>query len=140
MKIAVIDGQGGGVGKAIVQALKPHLAEIDELLALGTNATATVTMLKSGASIGATGENAIIYNASRVDIIAGPIGIIIANALYGEISPKIASAVAESSATKVLIPIDRCRLIIPGASSRTLQTNIKDAVEQIIALMSEGSS
>ncbi|MDR2355540.1 MAG: DUF3842 family protein, partial [Clostridiales Family XIII bacterium] len=107
MKIAVIDGQGGGIGRSIVEKLKVSVPNA-EVLALGTNATATDRMLKAGADEGATGENAIVHNVQNVDIITGVIAILNANALMGELSPRIAEAVGSSRAAKVLLPINRC--------------------------------
>ncbi|HQJ37520.1 MAG TPA: DUF3842 family protein, partial [Bacillota bacterium] len=100
MRIAVIDGQGGGIGKAIVERFRQKLEDSVEIVALGTNSLATSLMLKAGADEGATGENAIIYNACKVDIILGPIGIISANSLLGELTPLMAKAIAESPAKK----------------------------------------
>jgi len=104
MRIAVVDGQGGGIGKAIVEKLRKELPGDVEIIALGTNSAATVLMLKAGANEGATGENAIVYNADKVDVIMGVIGIIAANSMMGELTPLMARAIAESPAKKVLIP------------------------------------
>ncbi|MDF2596896.1 MAG: hypothetical protein K0R69_3237 [Clostridia bacterium] len=112
MRIAVIDGQGGGIGKAIVGKLKETFGNSIEIIALGTNSLATSLMLKAGAAEGATGENAIIYNAAKVDIILGPIGIVCANALLGELTPLMAKAIAETPAKKVLIPLNKCNIMV----------------------------
>ena len=92
MRIAVIDGQGGGIGKAIVEKLRKEMQEGIDIVALGTNSTATSIMIKAGANEGATGENAIVYNAPRVDVIVGAIGIIAANSMLGELTPAMARA------------------------------------------------
>lgn len=114
MRIAVIDGQGGGIGKSIVEKLRKELPEDVEIIALGTNSLATSYMLKAGANEGATGENAIIFNAPRVDVIMGTVGIIAANSMLGELTPLMAKAIAESSAKKILLPLNRCNIEIAG--------------------------
>lgn len=131
MRIAVIDGQGGGIGKTLVEKLKKELSAEHEIIALGTNAAATVQMLKAGADEGATGENAIVYNARKVDIIVGAIGIIISNAMMGELTPAIACAISESPAKKVLIPLNRCNIEVAGVKSESLPGHIEDAVRII---------
>lgn len=137
MKVLVIDGQGGGVGKALVTALKNRLPGAS-LIALGTNATATTTMLRAGAPQGATGENAICYQCRTADIIVGVIGILHANALLGEISPAIASAISRSEARKVLIPLERCGLYVAGVASKTLDELIAEAADTVVAFASPG--
>jgi len=131
MRIAVIDGQGGGIGKALVEKIRSEFGAAVEILALGTNALATSAMLKSGADEGATGENAIVYNANKVDIITGAIGIISANSMLGELTPAMARAIAESSALKVLIPMNRCNIQIAGVKGTALPQYIEDAVQMI---------
>jgi hypothetical protein len=133
MKILVIDGQGGGVGRSIVAALKaamPHMP----VLALGTNAQATAAMLKAGADQGATGEGAIRYQCRTADVIMGVTGILHANAMLGEITPGIAAAVSLSEAKKVLVPLDRCGLIIAGVEKQPLDSLIRKAVELAAAM------
>lgn len=117
MRIAVIDGQGGGIGRAIVERLRRELPEGTEILALGTNAMATSVMLRAGADDGASGENAIVVNASKVNIICGVVGIIAANSMFGELTPAMARAVAESPAPKVLLPLNRCGLELVGVEA-----------------------
>jgi hypothetical protein len=129
MRIAVIDGQGGGMGKAIVEKIRKEFEDKIEIIALGTNSLATSLMLRAGANEGATGENAIVFNASKVDIILGPIGIICANSLLGELTPLMAKAIAESQAQKILIPLNKCNVIIAGVESKPLPHYIDDAIE-----------
>ena len=102
--ILILDGQGGGVGSQLVKLLKPRLSEDCRLLCVGTNVMATSAMLKAGALQGATGENAVVYNAARADVILGPIGVALANGILGEVSPAMAAAVSGSEAVKILIP------------------------------------
>lgn len=136
MRIAVIDGQGGGIGKAIVERFRQKFEDI-EIVALGTNSLATSLMLKAGADEGATGENAVIYNACRVDIILGPIGIICANSLLGELTPLMAKAVAESPAKKILIPVSRCNVTVAGIEAKPIPNYIDDAVEIAKAMIKD---
>lgn len=137
MRIAVIDGQGGGMGKAIVEKFRKEFENKIEIVALGTNSSATSLMLRAGANEGATGENAIVYNAGKVDLILGPIGIICANSLLGELTPRMAEAIAESPAKKVLIPLNRCNIMVAGIENKPLPHYIDDAVETVKALWGE---
>ena len=136
MKILVIDGQGGGIGKAVVTALKQAKPSL-RLMALGTNATATAAMLRAGSDQGATGENAICFQCRGADVIVGVIGILQANALLGEISPAIAAAVSGSEAEKVLLPLDRCGVHIAGVTKKPLEELIADAVATVLRLAGE---
>ncbi|NLW02992.1 MAG: DUF3842 family protein [Clostridiaceae bacterium] len=129
MRIAVVDGQGGGMGKVLVERIRATLGSQVEIIALGTNALATAAMLKAGADEGASGENAITVNASRVDYILGSVGIISANSMLGEMTPKMAVAIAESPARKILIPFNRCGLIIAGARDEPPVKYIEEAAE-----------
>ncbi len=131
IKIAVIDGQGGGIGQSLVSGLKENYGSNLEIIALGTNAAATQSMLKAGADAAATGENAIIYNSDRVDIITGPIGIILANSMLGEYTPDMAKAVGGSHTEKILIPVQKCRIVIAGTTQITMKALIDDAVARI---------
>lgn len=133
MKLLVIDGQGGGVGKSIVQALKQALPG-QIVTALGTNAGATAAMLRAGADNGATGENAICYQCPTAQVIVGVVGIMHANAMLGEISPAMAAAVSGSEAQKVLIPLDRCGITIAGVAPQPLERLIQAAVEKVASL------
>ena len=130
MKIAVVDGQGGGIGRAIVDKLKTALPEA-EVIALGTNSAATGQMLRAGADDGATGENAIVYNMKSVDIVVGVIAIINANSMMGELSPKMALAIGESRAFKVLLPMNRCNIHVVSVEDAPLGVHIDNAVKAI---------
>ncbi len=136
MKVAVIDGQGGGIGKALVEGIREVGKREIELYAFGTNALATSLMLKSGAEFGATGENAIRTNMNKMDVILGPMGIISANALLGEVTPVMAEAISESDAVKILIPVNKCTIKIAGLESRPFSSYIESAVEEVISLLS----
>ena len=125
MKIVVIDGMGGGIGKAIIEKIKAGLTITGaEVAAIGTNAIATAAMLKAGADYGATGENAVVYNAADADYIIGVMGIAFANAMHGEVSPKMAEAVSSSPGHKILLPIDKCNVTVLGVSDRPIQSFI----------------
>ena len=137
MKIAVLDGMGGGIGAQIVQRLKTLAVAPDQIVALGTNASATSAMIKAGADVGATGENAIVFNADRVDCITGPVGIVIPNSMMGEVTPAIATAVASSLAVKVLIPLQQAHVEFVGIESIALNHLLEQLVERIAALVSQ---
>ncbi|MGI6678651.1 MAG: DUF3842 family protein [Dehalobacterium sp.] len=124
MKIGVIDGQGGGIGKHITEKLRKNLPENTEIFALGTNSLATTAMLKAGANEGATGENAIVWMACQMDVIVGSVAIIAANSMLGELTPKMAQAIAESSAKKILLPINRVGIEIVGVLNEPLPHQI----------------
>ena len=131
MRIAVIDGQGGGIGKLIVERLRAAFDDEIEITALGTNALAASVMIKAGADQGASGENAIMVNASKVDVVVGSMGIIAANSMLGELTPAMAKAIAESSAKKVLIPLNRCNMYVAGVENIPLPSYIDAAVALI---------
>jgi predicted ATP-dependent Lon-type protease len=124
--ITVIDGQGGGIGKNIVGKLRKRITKDSgiTICALGTNATATNNMIKAGADIGATGQNAIIRTAKESCIILGPIAIITANSMLGELTPAMAVAISSSSAKKILIPFNRCNIMIAAELNATTDTYI----------------
>lgn len=134
MKITIIDGQGGRIGKSIIEQIKKKHSEL-ELYAIGTNSIATSAMLKAGADNGATGENAVIVNAADSDIIVGPIGIVFANALLGEITPAIATAVSASKAFKILIPVNRCNHYVTGCEEAPMSEYIRIAIEKIESMI-----
>lgn len=138
MKIMIMDGQGGGVGRSLVEALSDKLPQA-RLIAVGTNATATANMMKGGTSNGATGENAVVYNSSHVDVIIGPIGIVLANAMLGEITPRMAEAVASSDARLVLLPMNKCHITMVGIENKKLSDYVRDAVEVVREFASEMS-
>ena len=134
MKITVIDGQGGRIGRTVIEQLKEKHGEL-ELFAIGTNSIATSAMLKAGADYGATGENAAIVNAADSDIIIGPIGIVFANALLGEITPAIATAIGASKAYKILIPVNRCNHYVAGCTEAPMSEYIKLAINRIESML-----
>ncbi|SUB74921.1 DUF3842 family protein [Peptoniphilus indolicus] len=130
MNILVIDAQGGGLGKQIVQALKEKYKDL-EIIAVGTNGIATTNMLKAGASFGATGENAVVVNCARADVIVGPIGILLTNSLYGEITAKMAEAVSLSRAKRILIPFLHDDNVIVGINEYSIKKLIALAVKEV---------
>ena len=130
MKIMIMDGQGGKIGALLVKKIKEAYPET-ELLAIGTNSIATSAMLKAGASYGATGENPVIVNAQDADMIIGPIGIVMANALLGEITPAMAAAIGTSRAYKILIPVNRCNHFIVGIQENSLSEYINMVCEEV---------
>lgn len=132
--IAVIDGQGGGIGKMIVDKLQNGLSSYTPLYTLrvlGTNAAATSNMLRAGASDGATGENAIICNAKKADIIVGVIGITIPNSILGELTPAMAEAISNSDAKKILIPVNKCNTVVAIPAEFTLCQCIEKSIELV---------
>ena len=131
MNLLVIDAQGGGFGKQLVSAIKREFTDV-EITAVGTNSVATGAMLKAGADHGATGENAVVFNSKKVDAIVGPIGIVMANAMLGEITPKMAEVVSSSDARLYLIPMNRCHANIIGIENKKLSEYIVEAVERIM--------
>ncbi len=133
MNILVIDGQGGGVGRALVEKISTKCKSAS-IVAVGTNSLATVNMLKAGNISGATGENAVVYNAKRADVIVGPIGIVMANAMLGEITPKMAEAISSSDAHIILIPMNRCQTQIVGVQDKKVAEYVDDVVDEILKL------
>lgn len=131
MRVMVMDGQGGGIGKALVEALREKGPQM-EIVAVGTNATATANMMKGGTALGATGQNAVVFNSQKADVIVGPIGIVMANAMLGEITPKMAEMVSSSDARLYLIPMNRCHANVIGIENRKLSEYIAEAVERIM--------
>ena len=134
MKITVIDGQGGRIGRTVIEQLKEKHGDL-ELYAIGTNSIATSAMLKAGADYGATGENAVLVNAADSDIIIGPVGIVFANALLGEITPSIATAIGTSKAYKILIPVNRCNHYVAGCTEAPMSEYIKLAINKIESML-----
>lgn len=136
MKFLIIDAQGGGIGRSAVTSLKSAFPEA-EIIAVGTNTTATSAMIKAGADHGATGENAVVVCSKEVDYIVGPIGIVIADSMYGEITPKMAVAVGQSKAERILIPMRNCRNTVAGIKSYQIDSLIEAAIEEIKAKISK---
>lgn len=130
MEIAVVDGQGGGIGRAVVERLKKELTGV-RIIALGTNAVATGQMLRGGADDGATGENAIVHNMKHVDIVVGVLGILTANSMMGGFSPAMAVAIGGSHTFKVLLPLNRCHIHVVGVPERSMNEHIEEAVRVI---------
>lgn len=135
MTILIIDGHGGRLGQRLVESIKENFPKA-QIMAVGTNSSATQAMLKSGASRAATGENAVIVACRNADIIVGPLGIVAADSLLGEISPAMANAVASSSAYRVLIPMNLCDTYVAGVSSSS-SAIISDAIDHIKKLAEE---
>lgn len=130
MRVLVIDGQGGGLGRQLVAAITAACPEA-ELLAVGTNSLAASSMLKAGARRAATGENAVVVNCRTADVIVGPIGIVIADALMGEITPKMAMAVCQSSAKRVLVPINHCDNYVVGVPEQPIAQLVQAAAQKV---------
>jgi hypothetical protein len=130
-RIAVVDGQGGGIGSLIVRRLRDEFGETIEILALGTNAAATTAMMKSRANKGATGENAIVWNAGRVDMITGPLSIVLPNAMLGEMTPRMAEALVSSDAKKILLALNQEGIDVIGVEKEPLPHMIEKIVESI---------
>ena len=130
MTILIIDAQGGGAGRQLVGLIKKELPG-HLVWAVGTNAAATAAMLKAGADRAATGENAVLVGCRSADVIVGPIGIVIADALYGEISPAMAAAVGSSRAKRILLPFDQCDNIIPGYPDYSMAAKLQAAVDAL---------
>ena len=135
MKIVIIDGQGGSLGKALVEAIRRTHPTL-EILAIGTNSMAASAMLRGGASAIATGENPVVVAARDADFIIGPLGLIAADSLHGEITPTMASAVSQSKAHKILIPISKCNISIVGKQELPLGEMIDFVVEELGSLLS----
>jgi len=129
--VAVIDGQGGGIGSAIIKRLREVLAEEVEVIGLGTNAMATGAMLKAGANKGASGENAIVQTAKTVDVIVGAISIVLANSMMGELTPRMAEAIASSPAVRFLLPLKMPEVEIIGAAKEPLPHLIDQLIKRI---------
>ena len=134
-KVLVIDGQGGGLGRQLVSALAAACPEA-ELTAVGTNSLAANAMLKAGASRAATGENAVVVNCRRADVIVGPSGIVIADALLGEITPAMAAAVCQSGARRVLVPINHCENYVVGVPDQPVSQLVAAAAQKVKELCS----
>lgn len=133
MRILVIDAKGGGVGRQLITAIKQNIEDA-EVTAVGTNSTATAVMLKAGADYAATGENSVVVACRKADVIVGPVGIVIADSLLGEITPAMAAAVAQSGAKRILIPFNHCDNIIVGVAELNVGKLVQGAVDEILKL------
>lgn len=131
MKILVVDGQGGGVGRAIIEQIRKQIPNA-VVTAVGTNSAATSNMIKAGADNAATGENAIAVACKNADIITGPLGIILSDSMMGEITPRIALCITRCDAKKVLIPVSKCHTLIAGQTEKPLAKYINEAIELIL--------
>jgi len=131
-RICIIDGQGGGIGSAVIRRLKELLSENIEIIALGTNAIATAQMLKAKANRGASGENAIIQTVKNVDVIIGPVGIIMPHSMMGELTTKMAEAIALSPVKKLLIPLTQENIEIVGLAADPLPHLVEKLIERLI--------
>lgn len=132
IKFCVIDGQGGGIGATIIKKLREKFDESLDISALGTNAIATSQMLKAKANRGASGENAIVRTVLQADLIIGPIGIVMAHAMMGEVTPKMAEAVAASPAKKILLPLSQENVEIVGTAAIPLPHLIDELIEKYL--------
>ncbi|MDQ1334363.1 MAG: hypothetical protein QG552_1313 [Thermodesulfobacteriota bacterium] len=135
MKLMVMDGQGGGIGAAVIKGLRQSLGVNPEILALGTNSIATSKMMKAGANRGGTGENAILCTSRIADVIIGPLGILMTNAMMGEVTAEMASAVSSSRAIKILIPLTQERIRLVGVSGEPLPHLVNHVVELVKEMM-----
>ena len=134
MRIVIIDGQGGGMGRQLIAAIKAAHPQL-ELTAVGTNAIATTAMIKAGADRAATGENAVIVASRTADVIIGPIGVVIADALLGEITPAMAVAVGQSAAEKLLLPVNTCANIVVGVAETGVGALARRTIELLEGLL-----
>lgn len=130
MNILIVDAQGGGIGKLLVGEIKKSIPGA-VITAVGTNAVATTAMLKAGADKAATGENAVVVGCRKADAIVGPVGIVIADALLGEITPKMAVAIGQSTAVRILVPLNHCDNIVAGVGDVNLGSMVKNVVEEL---------
>ena len=133
MKVLVIDGQGGGIGRQLVAAIRETCPGA-EITAVGTNSLATSAMMKAGAPLAATGENAVLVGCRRADAIIGPLGIVIADALLGEITPAMAAAVGQSRAKRILIPVNHCDNLVAGVGAKPMGRLVQEAVALLNSL------
>ncbi len=134
MKILVIDGHGGQLGAQIVKSIKNEFTGI-EIIAVGTNSAASLSMLKAGADNAATGENPVIVACRSADIIIGPVGIVIADSLYGEITPAMSAAVGQADATRILIPMNKCENIVAGVRDLSISALIDDVIDKLKSIL-----
>lgn len=133
MKILVVDAQGGGIGKQLITEIKKEISDA-YIMAVGTNTIATNAMIKAGADEAATGENSIVVASRKADVIVGPIGIVIADSMLGEVTSKMAAAIASSNAKRILLPFSHCDNVIVGVGDMTVGKLVTKAVEEVKAL------
>lgn len=131
MNIAVIDGQGGGLGRSIIERIRSELGNDVEIIALGTNSLATSGMIRAGANKGASGENEIKVNSTKVDIILGPLAIIIQDSLLGEITKEMVSSISISQARKILLPMDKCGVTVVGAAKKNINQLLDEMIKKV---------
>ncbi len=134
MNITVIDGQGGQLGAQLIKAIYSHFPDA-ELTAVGTNSVATSTMLKAGAKNAATGENPVVVACRKADVIIGPVGIVIADSLLGEITDKMAVAIGQANAVRILIPMNRCDNMVAGVTNLSVAALVEDAISKLHSIM-----
>jgi hypothetical protein len=134
MTVLVVDGQGGRLGKQLVKEVRTRFPQLP-LMAVGTNSMATESMLKAGADRAATGENAVVVACRKADVIVGPIGMVIADALLGEVTPAMATAVGQSGAARILLPSDKCETLIAGIGGQSMADLIRDAMDKLEGLL-----
>lgn len=134
LKILIIDGQGGGLGRQLVTAVKEQYPEI-EVLAVGTNSAATNAMLRAGADRAATGENSVVVASGQANVIMGPLGMVIADSMLGEITPRMALAVGRSRAKRILVPVSQCDNIVAGTQDISMAQNVQNAVAVLQTLI-----
>ena len=135
--IMVVDAQGGGLGRQLIVTIKKEFPDVT-VIAVGTNSVATGNMLKAGADEAATGENSMRVAGRKADIIIGPIGMVIADAMMGEITPATAAAIAQADARRIMIPFSSCDNYIAGVSDTSMGKLIADAVRQLKKYLTEG--
>ena len=134
MTVLIVDGQGGRLGKQLVKEVRERFPQLP-LMAVGTNSMATESMLKAGADRAATGENAVVVACRKADVIIGPVGIVIADALLGEVTPTMAKAVGQSEAVRILLPSDKCDTFIAGVGSNGMSALVEDAMDKLASLL-----
>ena len=139
MNILVIDGQGGQLGSQLVKAILQQMKEV-KVMAVGTNAIATAAMLKAGAHQASTGENPVVVACRKADVIIGPIGIVIADAMFGEVTPAMAVAVAQADAVRILLPVNKCDNLVAGVPDLSMSTLIADVMVKLHGLEKQVAS
>ena len=137
MNVLVIDGQGGQRGSQLIKEIRAAYPQL-ELTAVGTNSAATAAMLKAGAQHAATGENAVVVGARKADVIVGPVGMVVADSLYGEVTPKMAVAIGQADAVRILISLNQCENIVAGVPKLPMAKLIRDAVDRLGSICGAG--